>query len=129
MLLADTSAWIEFFRDTKSPACEQLDEALTTRQVATCDPVVMEILAGVRPHEVERVSQLLTSQRHLAVQARTDWLDAAEIYRSCRSEGITIRSHLDCLIAAVAIRTSLPVLHHDRDFDRIATRTRLAVAR
>jgi predicted nucleic acid-binding protein len=33
---------------------------------------------------------------------------------------VTVRSGVDCLIAACAIRNGLAVLHHDRDFDALA---------
>jgi predicted nucleic acid-binding protein len=39
--------------------------------------------------------------------------------------GVTIRSSVDCLIAACAIRNGLPILHSDRDFDAIARFTPL----
>lgn len=46
--------------------------------------------------------------------------EAAHIYRVCRRAGETIRSMNDCLIAAIAIRNDVPVLHRDRDYDAIA---------
>lgn len=45
---------------------------------------------------------------------------AAQLYRSARRAGVTIRSGVDCLIATCAIRHGLPVLHHDRDFSFLA---------
>ena len=47
MILIDTSAWIEFLRDTGSTACD-LVEALLARDIAICDAVLMEVLAGAR---------------------------------------------------------------------------------
>ncbi len=49
MILIDTSAWIEFLRETGSPACERVDHLLGG-DIATCHPVRMEVLAGAR-HE------------------------------------------------------------------------------
>jgi hypothetical protein len=45
---------------------------------------------------------------------------AASIYRACRSTGITLRGLVDCLIAAIALRSGAFVMAHDRDFDRIS---------
>lgn len=45
---------------------------------------------------------------------------AAQLYRTCRAAGYTIRSAHDCLIAACAIRNDVPLLHADIDFDHIA---------
>ncbi len=47
MILIDTSAWIEFLRDTGSPACRAVDELLDG-DIAVCDPIRMELLAGAR---------------------------------------------------------------------------------
>ena len=45
MILVDTSAWIEFLRNTGSAVCALVDELLA-REVAICDAVRMEVLAG-----------------------------------------------------------------------------------
>jgi predicted nucleic acid-binding protein len=36
---------------------------------------------------------------------------------------------IDCLIAGIAIRTGMPVLHHDTDFDVLARHTSLQIDR
>lgn len=43
-----------------------------------------------------------------------------QLYARCRWQGITIRSPDDCLIAACALEAAQPLLHADRDFERIA---------
>lgn len=89
----------------------------------------MEVLAGARDLKHERLLR-----RHLAAAAVLPtgnleaWEDAARIYRACRRGGATPRSQLDCLIAAIAIREEVPVLHADRDFGLIAEHTPLAIA-
>ena len=55
----------------------------------------------------------------------SDYDDAATLYRRCRQQGETVRKLIDCLIAAVAIRGGVPVLHNDRDFDVLARHTEL----
>jgi len=52
-------------------------------------------------------------------------LQRSRNYRTGRALGVTIRSSVDCLIAACAIRNGLPILHSDRDFDAIARFTPL----
>ncbi len=54
---------------------------------------------------------------------------AADIYRSLRRKGITIRKPIDCMIAAVAIENGLLLLHNDRDFDELARHTALKTLR
>lgn len=124
MILADTSAWVEFARDTGSPACNRLDDALEG-ELAVCDAIRMEVLAGARSE------RHLRDLRHLLARAETletlpsDYDAAASIYRSCRRHGETPRSLIDCLIAAIAIRAGATVLHADRDFSAIARHSTL----
>ena len=47
MIVVDTSAWVEFLRDTGSDVCERVDEILGG-DLATCDAIRMEVLAGAR---------------------------------------------------------------------------------
>ena len=49
-----------------------------------------------------------------------DYLEAANIYRSLRKRGLTIRSPVDCLIAALAIKHKVSLLHKDSDFALIS---------
>lgn len=128
MTLADTSAWIEFIRRTGSAANRQLREGIREGAIVITDPVVMEVLAGARdePHE-RTLSSFLAIASFVPAGGPATWEQAARIYRSCRRAGFTPRSQLDCLIAAVAIREEVPVLHADRDFDLIAKHTPLRV--
>ncbi len=48
------------------------------------------------------------------------FLEAVDLYRSARRNGLTIRSSVDCLIGSCAIRHDLEVLHRDRDYAAIA---------
>lgn len=82
-------------------------------------------MTGARRDAVIRTQRLLEAQHLEALSAKLDWLDAATIYRELRSRGVTIRSQIDPLIAAVAIRLDAAVLHHDRDYGHIAQHTSL----
>lgn len=124
MILIDSSAWIEFLRDTGSPVCERVD-TLLAEDVAVCDPVRMEVLAGARSDDHLRNLRGLLARATLVSTEAIDYEDAAALYRSCRRRGETVRRLIDCLIAAVAIRADIPVLHADVDFDVIARHTRL----
>jgi predicted nucleic acid-binding protein len=126
LILIDTSAWIEFLRDTRSSVCERVDRLLESR-IATCDAVRMEVLAGARDQEhLEQLRRLLARATLLPTES-IDFDAAAAVYRSCRSQGKTVRKVIDCLIAAVAMRANVPVLHLDQDFTVIAAATDLRV--
>ena len=129
MILADTSAWVEFLRARDTPAHHALRARLRAGEVAFTDPVQMEVLAGARDraHLVE-LRRLFFSLSYLPVAGRDDWDDAASMFRAARRAGLTVRSQLDCVIAAVAVRTGTAVLHHDADFARLAVVADVPVA-
>ena len=127
MLLADTSAWVEFLKGTGSGQARRLREAISKQEVVVIDPVLLEVMAGARHDNVARTQRLLEAQHLEPMAPRLDWLDGATIYRELRQRGVTVRSPIDALIAAVAIRLDVPVLHRDRDFDAVARHTPLRV--
>lgn len=128
MILIDTSAWVEFLRDTGSPACNRV-EALLAGDIATCDMVRMEVLAGARDDlHLRRLRGLLARAATLPTTP-ADYEQAAALYRLCRLRGDTARKLPDCLIAAVAIRADAAVLHKDTDFDTLARHTELRIER
>lgn len=126
MSLIDTSAWIEYLRQTGSRANIEVRRTLNV-DPEICDVIRMEILAGARDQ------QHLTQLEKLLARATTiktepvDYDNAAAIYRACRKLGITIRAQIDCLIAAIAIRTNTKIVHHDSDFEAIAQVTKLKI--
>ena len=119
MILVDSSAWIEFLRDTDSPACREVDRLLS-KSTAITDPVLMEVLAGARHDEHARQLRGLLGRATLLRCETADFSTAALLHRVCRSGGETVRSLFDCLIAAVALRHDVPVLTADADFDVLA---------
>jgi hypothetical protein len=128
LIVIDSSAWIEFLRDTGSAVCNRVDKLLAA-DIAICDPVRMEVLAGARDAEH------LTSLRRLLARARVlpttpvDYEQGAALYRTCRHNGETVRKLIDCLIAAVTVRAGASILHADTDFDVLARHTSLKVER
>jgi predicted nucleic acid-binding protein len=124
VILVDTSAWIEFLRDTGSPVCERVD-ALLAADLATCGPVRMEVLAGARDEAHLRALQGLLARATNIDTVPADFDAAASWYRRCRQGGETVRRMVDCLIAAHAIRLEVPLLHADRDFEALVRHTPL----
>lgn len=129
VVLVDSSAWIEFLRKTGSPANKAVRRAIDADEAATTDAVVLEVLLGARDDfERQRLTRMLASCLQLPQEPWDDVQAAAMLYTTCRRAGETPRSSSDCLIAAVAMRTDVPVLHRDRDFDVIARHTSLRLA-
>jgi predicted nucleic acid-binding protein len=131
LILADTSAWAEFFRATGSSAHLTVRRLLQRRApLVTSEVVIMELLAGARPGmERARLRGLLVGLPVLTLRGLADFEEAALIYRTCRAAGETIRSLTDCLIAVPAIKAGASILHNDADFDAIARHTPLQIQR
>jgi predicted nucleic acid-binding protein len=47
------------------------------------------------------------------------YLRAAEIFRSLRNRGVTVRSTIDCILAAIAEENDCAILARDRDMESI----------
>jgi len=131
VILVDTSAWIELLRATGHPAHVTLRHHLERRSpIATTEPIIMELLAGTRTSgERSRLRARLIALPRLTLRGLADFESAAELYRICRSRGASVRKLMDCLIAAVAIRERVTVLHNDRDYEVLARHTRLRTER
>lgn len=129
MILADTSAWVEFLRGTGSDANIRVRDLLERDELATTDVVLMELLAGARDDtHRDDLRGLLGRCEFMPTDGPRDYQDAAELYRACRRGGNTVRALTDCLIASVAIRARVALLHADADFEAIARHARLEIA-
>jgi predicted nucleic acid-binding protein len=124
MPLIDTSAWIEYLRKTGSETNIEMRNVLTCRH-HICDAVTMEILSGARDDINAKNLKRLLSRATVIETKPIDYHNAATIYRACRQVGLTVRTQIDCLIAAIAIRTNTPLLHQDSDFTAISQITKL----
>jgi len=124
VIVVDTSAWVEFLRDTGSSACEAVDQ-LISEDLAICDAVSMEVLAGARDERHLADLRGLLARATMLPTTPADYDAAAALYRACRVRGETVRKLIDCLIGAVAIKARAVVLHADSDFAVLARHTDL----
>jgi predicted nucleic acid-binding protein len=122
VILADTSAWVEYDRATGSPVDMRLTELIeSAAPVAVTEPIIMELLAGARDDRRQAdLRRLLLRFKLLAFDPVVDVDAAARIYRRCRGAGVTPRGMIDCMIAAVAWRADVTLLAYDVDLDRVA---------
>ena len=126
MILIDTSAWIEFLRNTASPTCERVEEVLA-HDIAVADPIRMEVLAGARSEQHLIQLRRLLARGTILHTKPIDYDQASILYRQCRANGETVKKLIDCLIAAVAIRNDIAILHLDADFEVLARHTALRI--
>jgi len=122
-VIADTSAWIEYLRATGSRTHIRMRAALLREELIWVpDVVLQELLQGARnaAHFVRLELQLERLPALSGLSSRDLARDAALLYARCRWQGLTIRSPNDCLVAASAIASDMPLLAHDRDFSAIA---------
>jgi predicted nucleic acid-binding protein len=122
VILADTSAWVEYDRATASAVDRRLTELIGEHgPLAVTEPVVMEVTAGARTDEREAdLRRLLLRFKLLHFDTAADFDAAGRIYRNCRRAGITPRGLVDCMIASVARRHGASILAYDLDLDRVA---------
>ena len=122
-ILVDTSVWIDFFNGINSPGAGILHKMIEAEDpVCITDVILVEILQGFKNNgEFESAKTHLLHFPIYSLQSPEGYVRAAQLYRTCRKEGITISKTIDCLIAQTALDHSLFLLHQDSDFDRIAT--------
>jgi predicted nucleic acid-binding protein len=120
--LVDTSVWVDFLRGSDTPARTALRRLLRENggDVVTTEPIAMELLAGAASaFDLARLTKLVDGLPALPVEAALDYRAAAAIHWSCRQVGRTVRNLSDCVIAAIAIRTDVELIHKDVDFETI----------
>ncbi|MBK7949055.1 MAG: PIN domain-containing protein [Deltaproteobacteria bacterium] len=119
MILVDTSVWIATFR-IQNPL--DLDEVLDFDEIVTCLPVVQEVLQGFRDEGAFRRAREAMLALPIVESPLGEEIvsTAVDLYRGARRSGLTVRSSIDCLIAACAIRNDLEILHRDRDYPMLA---------
>ena len=122
MIVVDTSVWIEFFKGTGSSFDRHLTELIRVdAPIALTEVIYCEVLQGIRDDAVyARVREILQAFPVLLLDGLRSADRAVALYRACRRRGLTIRSTVDCLIAAVCLDAGAELFHHDRDFDVLA---------
>ena len=117
MFLVDTTVWIDYFRGNDTAQVKYLTSALEADQdICICGPVLTEILQGITDEEqFVKTKKFLGFLIYLPL-SESNFLLSAEIYRSSRSKGKSVRKTIDCFIASCAITHKIPLLHTDEDY-------------
>lgn len=128
MICVDTSVWVDFFAGRNEPHVSVL-ESLIVRQedLCICGVIFTEVLQGIRDDREYRHTELILANLLYLPMTQDTFLNAAQLYRTLRAQGITIRNTVDCMIAATCIEHGVSLLHHDRDFGFIASQSLLQI--
>ena len=120
MITADSSVWIDYLAGRNTAAATQLDAVLddSSHDIVLLDVVLMGVLRGFRfDHEWRMARNAFSALPVLTAGGEVVASKAANIYRSLRGEGVTVRSSIDLLIGAWCIEHECSLIHSDRDFD------------
>ena len=122
MIVIDTSVWIPLLNGIDHPKVERARAVIEgPEDVGVPGIILEEILSGLKSDaQFRRVRDLLLSDFTYLEMTQPLFIDSAEIYRTLRKRGKTIRSPADCLIAACAIEETASLLEDDTDFRTIA---------
>ncbi|NND70812.1 MAG: PIN domain-containing protein [Rhodothermales bacterium] len=121
MTLVDTSVWIDFFKGSDLPHVARLERLIDEEDtIALCGINLTEILQGIDDDLVHRRVHSQLRELVLVPLSESTFVAAADIYRTLRRVGVTIRKTNDCIIAAAAMESGCSLLHNDRDFSVMA---------
>ena len=129
MILVDTSVWIDFFDHPDSVYARELVRLIEKdEEICLADINVTEILQGIKEEKVfDEIKGYLMQFPILKARSLETYIQAANIYRLCRTMGKTMTKTIDAIIAAVALENGFRVFHRDKDFDLIADCTKLKI--
>jgi predicted nucleic acid-binding protein len=121
MILVDTSVWIDFLRGENSAERRMLHDLIEDeKDIAITGIILTEILQGIKQDKPFRATRdYLLEFPFYEPGSSATYVKAAWIHGECRKKGKTIRSTVDCIIAAICLENDLAVLHKDRDYDII----------
>ena len=119
--LVDSSVWIDYLKGTKGKIFDELDHHILEGSVAICPVILQEVLQGAKTDkEYNKVLDSFLGFEMLTLDGVLAAIGAANLYRTLKTKGITVRRPNDCLIAYYCIQFGIPILQLDRDFHHIA---------
>ena len=115
--LVDSSVWVDFFNGHPSAEADALGDLLIgDDDICTCGVVVAEVLQGLkRSSSYKQISNGFEDLTFLEPSGLSLYVRAAGIYRTLRGRGETVRSTIDCVIAAIAEENRCHILARDKE--------------
>ena len=118
MIVADTSAWIDYVKGIDAPHTNLLDYELDHNRIITGDLIITEFLQGFRSEkDYQAAKKIMESLEYHDFVGKEIALQSAENFRILRRSGIIVRKTIDVIIATFCIENGFLLLHNDRDFD------------
>jgi predicted nucleic acid-binding protein len=129
LIVVDTTVWIDFLESRETDFDVHLKELIEREEpLALTDIIYCEILQGIADDgKFRRTREILLTYPIFKTRGLRTFEHAAQIYRDCRKQGLTIRKTVDCIIAATCIEAGVQLYHNDRDFATIAKVKRLKI--
>jgi predicted nucleic acid-binding protein len=126
VILLESSALIESFRaNARKDILARVRHAITSDVAVVCEPVLLELWAGVRgADEKKKITQLQNILPSLECDAET-WLLAKENAALFRSKGLTF-SNFDILIFSTALRHNAGIIAVDKAYAKMRDTVRKA---
>jgi len=117
MIVVDTSVWIDYLRGVLSAKTDLLDGMLEKETIIMGDVILMEILQGIKSQQhFKSVIQFLQAFPSESMINPALAVTYANMYRTLRRSGYTIRKSNDVIIAGYCVEHGVPLLQQDRDF-------------
>ena len=122
MLLLDTSVWIDLLANRITGAVQFVLERRVSEELALTEMIYLEVLQGISdPKVFEKTQTILGAQTILLpVDGLASFEAAARLYSRSRSQGLTIRTAVDCLVGQLALEHNALLVHNDRDYLALA---------
>ena len=118
MIVADTSAWIDYVGGIDAPHTNTLDEELERSRIITGDLIIAEFLQGFRQQEdFEEARRMMESLEYHDFVGKEIAIQAAQNFRTLMRNAVTPRKTIDVIIATFCIENGYELIHNDRDFD------------
>ncbi len=117
-VIIDTSAWIDFFRNSTGEIGDTVAELIKADLVVMTGPVLAELLQGMKNKKQAKMLDDLLNILPFEETSRADWEDTGTLLRTLREKGITTPL-TDALIAVVAGRGGYGVLTQDKHFEHL----------
>ena len=126
MIIVDSNTWADFFNGASTAHVERLDLALEEEEdLAVLPIIVTEVLQGFRSESGFRRARGVLLALPVIQPTIDCYVRAANLFRSLRRKGITVRGAVDCIIAQACLDFDAELLSPDADFRHIASHTSL----